>query len=145
MLAFFKNQLTSVTIPDSVTSIGSFAFAENQLTTVTIPDSVTSIGEGAFLKNQLTSVTIPNSVKTIGGRAFANNPLTSIIIPDSVATFNNNVFSGVRNLTRISIGANVNITGTERIGFNFETYYIGNNRQGGIYTFTNGSWNFQTR
>ena len=46
------NQLTSVIIPNSVTSIGNYAFGHgNQLTSVVIPDSVISIGEGAFYGN----------------------------------------------------------------------------------------------
>jgi hypothetical protein len=53
---------TSVTFPDSLTTIGSLAFNNNLLTTVTIPSSVTSIGEGAFDKNPITSVTIPDNV-----------------------------------------------------------------------------------
>ena len=56
--AFYQNYLTSVIIPDSVTSIGTCGFSANQLTSVTIPDSVTSIGSRAFAYNQLTSVTI---------------------------------------------------------------------------------------
>ncbi|MBT3427784.1 MAG: leucine-rich repeat domain-containing protein, partial [Gammaproteobacteria bacterium] len=82
--AFHGNKLTSVTIPDSVTSIGLNAFSKNQLTSVTIPDSVTSIEGGAFHGNKLTSVTIPDSVTSIGDYAFSNNQLTSVIIPDSV-------------------------------------------------------------
>ena len=64
--------LTSVTIPNSVTSIGSSAFDGcSGLTSVTIPNSVTSIGEGAFSNcSGLTSVTIPNSVTRIKGSTF---------------------------------------------------------------------------
>ena len=63
---------TSVTIPDSVTSIGGWAFEWcYSLTSVTIPDSVTSIGEYAFAWcESLTSVTIPRSVTKIGENAF---------------------------------------------------------------------------
>ena len=57
----------SYTIPNSVTSIGSYAFSGCRgLTSVTIPNSVTSIGIAAFSGcTGLTSVTIPNSVTSI--------------------------------------------------------------------------------
>ena len=58
-------------IPVSVTSIGACAFHScSRLTSVTIPNSVVSIGENAFLGSSLTSVTIPSSVASIGAWAF---------------------------------------------------------------------------
>ena len=73
--SFSRKDLTSVTIPDSVTTIEFVAFSGNQLTSVTIPDSVTTIGDSAFASNQLTSVIIGNSVTTIGEGAFNYNLL----------------------------------------------------------------------
>ena len=53
-----NEKLTSVTIPEGVTSIGEKAFASNKFTSITIPNSVTSIGKNAFERNKLTSITI---------------------------------------------------------------------------------------
>ena len=84
--AFSYCNLTSVTIPNSVTSIGWSAFEEcSSLTSVTIPNSVTSIGSSAFSGcSSLISVTIPNSVTSIGSYAFSGCSLTSVSIPNSV-------------------------------------------------------------
>ena len=64
--------LTSVSIPDSVTSIGYYAFSGcTSLTSLAIPDSVTRIGSYAFQYcSNLTSVTIGNNVTNIGYLAF---------------------------------------------------------------------------
>ena len=65
--------MTSITIPNSVTSIGSSAFKQcSSLTSITIPNSVRSIEDKTFEGcSGLTSVTIPNSVISIGNEAFA--------------------------------------------------------------------------
>ena len=87
--------MTSVTIPNSVTSIGEYAFLGcSGLTSVTIPNSVTSIGGGTFGGCRgLTSVTIPNSVTSIGDRAFYGcSGLTSVTIPNSVTSIGNKAF-----------------------------------------------------
>jgi len=68
----YCDSLTSVTIGNSVTSIGDSAFYDcDNLTSITIPDSVTSIGSSAFYScDELTSITIPDSVTSIENYAF---------------------------------------------------------------------------
>lgn len=64
--------LISITIPNSVTSIGSYAFSGcESLVSVTIPNTVTSIGHFAFAScKSIESVSIPASVKSVGIGAF---------------------------------------------------------------------------
>jgi hypothetical protein len=101
--AFSGSKLTSVTIPNSITSIGQGAFDDTPLTSVTIPNSVTTIEDYAFRRTKLTSVTIPNSVTTIGNYAFYRTPLTSVTIPNSVTTIGNGAFSSCSNLRTITV------------------------------------------
>ena len=107
--------LTSITIPDGVTSIEGYVFYDcSGLTSVTIPDGVTSIESGAFAGcSGLTSITIPDSVTSIGSDAFARcSGLTSITIPDSVASIGSDAFSRCRGLTSTTIPDSVTSIGS---------------------------------
>ena len=92
-------------IPNSVTSIGSYAFYKcSGLTSVTIPNSVTSIGDDAFYYcSGLTSVTIGNSVTSIGNYAFDGcSGLTSVTIGNSVTSIGYGAFYGCSALTSVT-------------------------------------------
>jgi hypothetical protein len=62
------NQLTDITIPNAVATIGASAFRDNQLTKITIPRRVTSIGNSAFAGNPIISITVP------AGLILSNDP-----------------------------------------------------------------------
>ena len=115
-----RYNLTSITIPDSVTTIGSSAFSGcGSLTSIIIPDSVTSIGDGAFHGcTGLANITIPDSVTTIGDWAFAEcDSLTSIVIPDSVTSIGSRAFSNCINLANVTIGDSVTTIGDSAFSY----------------------------
>ena len=134
---YLHTDLTSVTIPDSVTSIGNAAFRGcNSLTSVTIPDSVTNIGDVAFGNcTSLTSITIPDSVTNIGDGAFCGCiNLTSISIPNSVTTISHEAFSECTRLTSISIPNNV-------ISIGYMAFYACNRLKDIYYSGSEAEWN----
>ncbi len=95
--------LTSVTIPNAVTSIGNGAFSScTGLTSVTIGTSVNSIGSNAFYEcTGLSSVTIPNSVTSIDNWAFGGcSGLTSVIIPNAVTKIGETAFKACTGLSK---------------------------------------------
>ena len=103
---FHTNNLTSIEIPNSVTSIGDSAFVYcANLMSVKTQNSVTNIGNHAFANcTNLTSITIPESVTNLGDYAFWHCvSLTSIEIPNSVTSIGGWVFSGCTNLMSIII------------------------------------------
>ncbi|MDE6562583.1 MAG: leucine-rich repeat protein, partial [Muribaculaceae bacterium] len=111
----YCSALTSINIPDGVTSIGSSAFwGCSALTSISIPDGVTSIGDGAFVDcNSLTSVTIPDGVTSIDFDAFLRcSSLISINIPDGVTSIGSAAFSGCSGLNSINIPDGVTSIGS---------------------------------
>lgn len=69
---FGCSDLTSISIPNSVTTIGSQTFQYSGLTSINIPEGVTTIKNDAFQScGRLSSVTIPSTIEKINGYAFA--------------------------------------------------------------------------
>jgi hypothetical protein len=104
--AFEETDLTSVTIPSTVTSIGSWAFFScSSLASVTMSSGITNIGDSAFdYCTSLTSVTIPEGVTTLGEWAFADcTSLTSVTIPDSVTSIQTSAFFECESLSNVII------------------------------------------
>lgn len=113
--AFENTNITSLTIPGSVTAIGDYGVNVNRyLAELTLNEGLRSIGKGAFSGNKrLTTVTIPDGVTTIGEEAFAHcwtqlpksdsfTGLTTVTIPGSVTSIGKNAFTNNQQLTTVN-------------------------------------------
>ena len=103
----------------AIETIANNMFRQNtSLTSITIPDSVTSIGSSAFYGcTGLTSVTIPDSVTTIGTYVFYDcSSLTSVTIPDRVTSIGYCAFTGCSSLTSVTIGRGVTEIASQAFG-----------------------------
>lgn len=81
------DQLTDITIPNSVITIGKNAFYGcDNLKSITIPDSVTTIGDYAFRQSAIRNISLGNGIKSIGVGAFSNCGFSSITFPESLTT-----------------------------------------------------------
>lgn len=90
----------------NVNSIGDHAFSHcYDITTITLPGTITSIGDFAFVYcSKMTSIVIPNSVTSLGDRVFSGcDQLTSIILPDRMTHWGEGVFGGCEKLTSVTI------------------------------------------
>ena len=105
--------LTSVTIADTVASIGAYAFANNNLISAISLPGVAQIGEGAFANCAvLTSVGLSEGVSIISGSAFAYCPaLTTVSLPASLSTIGAEAFRGCSSLAGVTIPAAVTSIG----------------------------------
>ncbi len=105
--AFTSTKLETLKMPN-VTSIGNEAFKGcNDLTSVTFPSGLTSIGNEAFYCCPLTSVTFPSGLTSIGTMAFYNcDALTSITLPSSLTSIGTQAFLNCDALISVTISGN---------------------------------------
>ena len=93
---------------NSVTTINSYAFSYSGLTSIIIPSSVTSIGTYAFSDCiGLTTITLGDNVKTISTYAFNGCNKLKTVNLGSITTINSNAFTGCSSLTTITIPTSI--------------------------------------
>ncbi len=105
--------LTAVTLPSTLETLGDQSFANCvNLTEVVVPEGVTSIGSAFFGCSGLTTVTLPSSLVSLNQSTFYNcSSLTDVVLPEALETIGSMAFSGCKALTALTIPASLKTIG----------------------------------
>lgn len=90
----YGKNISKITIPNTVTSIGVFAFAYNELTSVELPENLIHLGAFAFKGNHIKQITIPKGIREIGDDTFSFNEMKELSLPSNVAKLGSGAFAG---------------------------------------------------
>lgn len=134
-LVKYTGTATSVSIPDTIKTIGAEAFAGNTtITSISIGKNVTEIEYGAFKDcSYLNNVSLSDSLITLGNAVFSNNTsLKKIVLPKNLKDLGSGVFAGCDNLTTIEIAK-------ENPNFIFEKNALYDKEKTTLYCFTEGA------
>jgi hypothetical protein len=115
--------LSEISIPDSVTNIGSYAFSGSLFTSLKLPKGITVVNEGVFEYGKLTSLEIPNNITEIKDFAFVGNQLTEVTVPNSVLSIGHQAFN-YNPILSVTLGEN---TSYYSDSFSTETQVSGGN------------------
>ena len=101
---FLSCPIININFPAGLTSIGAGVFSSTSLTHVILPEGITSLGDYAFLKSTLRSIQLPSTLTNIGSFAFdASLSLTNIVIPDSVNSLGIDAFVDCHSLAHVTL------------------------------------------
>lgn len=103
-----SEKIRKVVIEEGITGVGKDAFYMcKNLTEVSLPNGLQSIGGFAFIGTGITEITLPDSLRVIDGYAFQGIEITQIVFPNGLEYIGPVAFAGCQNLTQISIPASV--------------------------------------
>ncbi len=103
--AFFGSQLTEVTLPEGVTSIGPSAFAYSKIQKVLLPTTLKSISDSVFEGSELVEFVANTGLETIGAAAFKHcEKLRTVVFSDTVETVGESLFRECDILSSVNLG-----------------------------------------
>lgn len=107
--AFRGTEVTSVTVPDTITSIGDRTFSNcPNLASISLPEGLTKIDNNAFEYSfSLKSITLPSTLESLGRYAFSGSGIESIEIPEKVTLLDHFAFFQCSNLKSVKIPESV--------------------------------------
>ncbi|MBR2987333.1 MAG: leucine-rich repeat domain-containing protein [Clostridia bacterium] len=103
--AFVACGLESLTLPDTLCEIGSYAFASNPaLTKVTLPASLKALPDGIFSScSSLTKLSLPKGLTAIGSSALAYSGIATLTLPEGVSYIGESAFRHAASLSEITL------------------------------------------
>ena len=109
----YKNKINKVVFSGNITSIGNGAFNGCiNLKTLTLPNSITSIGRETISNSGITSLSIPSGVTKIVDNAFINcTSLETVSISSGVQTIGENAFRSCTNLSKVTMAEGLTVIG----------------------------------
>lgn len=114
--AFRANKINSLVIPNSVVKIDNYAFSNNMISVLYIPSSLKVISAGVFQYNTISSLTIPEGVVEVGSTAFKGNKLKVLSIPSSLTKIGYAAFAN-NNIASLEIPNNITELGAEAFSY----------------------------
>lgn len=106
--------ITSVSIPSSVKSIGHLAFGRSSITNLVLPEGLTTLGEGAFTESKVKTVSLPKTLTSVGRCSFQNCPeLEEVVIHEGVTEIKPYAFCGDHELKAVYIPSTVTEIGEQ--------------------------------
>ena len=165
--AFYECGADTVSLPNTLKTIGSYALAYNDMTELVIPEGVTSVGDHAISDcSNLTELMLPSTLKTIGTYAFARTRMQILELPDSVTSMGVGAFYSCPKLEGVYISRSLktiserafmycqnlqlvimpgSVTMVEDYAFSncddlFLVYYLGTNDEVNDITFGSGNY-----
>lgn len=107
--AFQNTDITGITLPNSITSLGNSCFKLcNKLTSVKLPDNITSLGDETFMTcRKLSVIELPKKLISLGQYCFMNCNITKLTLPNSITTIGQGCFYSCSNLETVTLPQNI--------------------------------------
>lgn len=103
-----NTKIKIISIPSTVTRIGSDAFRNSNLVSVQLPDGLNYLGSGTFAESKIKSISIPQGIKNIYESSFKNcKELQTVDLPIALEMIATNAFQGCESLYKIDFPANL--------------------------------------
>jgi len=150
IIAYSGGGVSNLVIPNTiygvdVDAIGNFVFKLSQISSLTLPNKLKSIGEEAFYINYISSIIFPTTLQTIGSNAFYDNQITQLFLPNSLLSIGYGAFAE-NAINRVELSSDVNLSSNSISASFYGEYFTNNSSQGGIYVLdTSYYWRFAFR